>query len=373
MSIMRIPQCDVRAGVLSLRTEIERAIHSVLESGEYILGKSVRSFESAFAEYVGVPYAIGVASGTDAIHLALRALGIGAGAEVIVPAHTAAGTIVGIEMAGAIPVFADIDDERFTLDPASVARAITTRTKAIMPVHLYGQPAAMDGLMDLSRRYGLQIVEDCAQAHGAAYRGRKAGSLGAAGCFSFYPTKNLGGIGDGGMITTSDQSVYQALCALRQYGWCPRYVSQSRGYNSRLDELQAAILLVRLAHLDEANLQRSLLARQYTTRLAGTPIRTPQNFPETNHVHHLYVIRHPRRDALREWLAQNGIGAGIHYPVPLHLQPAYMACPRARGGMSVTERVASQILSLPLYGELSVQDVDTVCDSILAFEDDRQS
>lgn len=368
MQMMRIPQSDPRAGLLRLRSEIGLAIASVLESGEYVLGNSVRSFETAFAEYIGVPYAVGVASGTDAIHLSLRALGIGSGAEVIVPAHTAAGTVVGIEMAGAIPVFADVDDERFTLDPACVSRAITARTKAIMVVHLYGQPAALDELIALSRRYDLHIIEDCAQAHGATYRGRKVGSWGTAGCFSFYPTKNLGGIGDGGMITTLDGAVYEAVCALRQYGWKTRYVSQSPGYNSRLDELQAAVLLVKLAHLEEENARRALLAQHYVARLAGSSVRMPRIFPETTSAYHLCVVRHSRRDALRDWLAHEGIGTGVHYPVSLHLQPAYQSRARAPGGLPVTERLVSQILSLPLYAELCIEDVDSVCDSILGFE-----
>jgi dTDP-4-amino-4,6-dideoxygalactose transaminase len=368
---MRIPQCDPRAGLLRARAEIEMAISSVLESGEYVLGASVRSFEAAFADYIGVRYAVGVASGTDAIHLALRALGIGEGAEVIVPSHTAAGTVVGIEMAGAVPVFADIDEERFTLDPASVGRAITSRTKAILPVHLYGQPAAMDELLCLSEQYRIPIVEDCAQSTGAGYRGRKTGSWGAAGCFSFYPTKNLGALGDGGMVTTADQGVYEKLCSLRQYGWCPRYVSASRGYNSRLDELQASVLLVKLAGLEEANRRRALIAEHYGARLTGTAVRIPRRFPEGIHAFHQYVVRHSRRDALRAWLAQNGIGTGIHYPVPLHQQPAYLAKARAPGGLPITERLVSEILSLPLYPELSIADADSVCDSILAFESSR--
>ena len=367
----RIPQCDPRAAFLDSRVEIEAAIASVLEGGEYVLGRSVRAFEAAFAEYIGVPYAVGVANGTDAIHLALRAAGIGTGAEVITPSHTAVATVVGIEMAGATPVFVDVDERSYTIDPVQVERAITVRTKALVAVHLYGQPAKLDELGVIARRRGLQMIEDCAQAHGAVYGGRKVGSYGTAGCFSFYPTKNLGAIGDGGIVVTAREEVYRNLCELRQYGWRQRYISQSRGFNSRLDELQAAILLVKLASLDRANARRIELAERYGVRLASTAVCTPQCSPGTNPVYHLYVIRHPERDALRNWLAHNGIGTGIHYPVPVHQQPAYFRA--SAGPLPVTERVAGEILSLPLYPEMAVDAVDAVAESIGMFDERHHS
>src|ERR1035438_3809006 len=330
----QIPQCDPRAAFLDSRVEIEAAIASVLEGGEYVLGRSVRAFEAAFAEYIGVPYAVGVANGTDAIHLALRAAGIGTGAEVITPSHTAVATVVGIEMAGATPVFVDVDERSYTIDPVQVERAITVRTKALVAVHLYGQPAKLDELGVIARRRGLQMIEDCAQAHGAVYGGRKVGSYGTAGCFSFYPTKNLGAIGDGGIVVTAREEVYRNLCELRQYGWRQRYISQSRGFNSRLDELQAAILLVKLASLDRANARRIELAERYG-------------------------------------LAREDVGTVIHSPVPVHQQPAYFRA--SAGALPVTERIAGEILSLPLYPEMPADAVDAVAQSIGMFDERHHS
>lgn len=365
-SSQRIPQCDPRAAVSGSLAEIEAAIRSVLDSGEYVLGPSVRSFEAAFAEYIGVPYAVGVASGTDAVHLALRAAGVGAGAEVITVSHTAVATVTAIEMAGAKPVFVDIDEDSFTIDPSQVERAITARTKAMVAVHLYGQPANLNELERIARRYKLDLIEDCAQAHGAVYGGRKAGSYGTAGCFSFYPTKNLGAIGDGGMVVTSREDVYRNVCELRQYGWRRRYISYSKGFNSRLDELQAAILLVKLACLDANNARRTALAERYRAGLAGTSVRTPAAVPGSMSVHHLYIIRSGQRDELKEWLEQRGIGTGIHYPVPVHLQPAYAGdCALS---LPITERIAGEILSIPLYPEMPLVSADRVIDYIRAFD-----
>ena len=344
----------------------------MLESNQYILGHSVTAFESAFAEYIGVPYAVGVASGTDAIHLALRAAGIQAGAEVITVSHTAVATVVGIEMAGAKPVFVDVEENTYTIDPAQVERAITARTKAIVPVHLYGQPANLDELEFIARRHNLSIIEDCAQAHGALHRGRKVGSQGVAGCFSFYPTKNLGAIGDGGMVVTGRKDVCDNLRELRQYGWRQRYVSDSRGFNSRLDELQAAILLAKLPRLDAGNARRNEIAERYTRRLAGASACTPRASIGTTSAFHLYVIRHSRRDALRDRLAAEGIGTGIHYPTPVHLQPAYAHLGGGAGSLPTTERIAGEILSLPLYPELPPEAADAVAECICAFDSVRQ-
>jgi len=362
----QINQCDPRAGVLRDRPEIEAAISAVLESGEYILGRSVRAFESAFARFIGVPYAVGVANGTDAIHLALRALGIVPGDEVITVSHTAVATVAAIEMAGATPVLVDIDPDTYTIDPARVEGAISPRTRAIVPVHLYGQPADLRALQAMAHRYGIAIVEDCAQAHGALYRGRRVGAYGAAGCFSFYPTKNLGGIGDGGMVVTGRAEVYERLLQLRQYGWKERFVSVSKGMNSRLDELQAAILLVRLAKLDEDTERRITIAEAYDRLLQSASVITPTVAQETRPVYHLYVIRHPQRDALRRWLQDHRIGTGVHYPVPIHLQQAYRST--RRGPLPVTERTADEVLSLPLYPDLSMSLVEHVAQQIKAFD-----
>lgn len=362
----RIPQCDPRAATVSLREEIDVAIRSVLDSGEYILGRSVRSFEAAFARYIGVPYAVGVASGTDAVHLALRAAGVGSGDEVITVSHTAVATVAAIEMAGAKPVFVDIDEHSFTIDPSLAERAITSKTKAIVAVHLYGQPANLNELERIARRYELVIIEDCAQAHGAVYRGRKVGSYGAAGCFSFYPTKNLGAIGDGGMVVTARGDIYHNLCELRQYGWRQRYISDSKGFNSRLDEIQAAILLVKMGCLDTDNARRFVLAERYSAGLAGTSLRTPSTIPGSISAHHLYVVRSRKRDELKAWLEQHGIGTGIHYPVPVHLQPAYSEDDAL--SLPITECIAREILSLPLYPEMPLVSVDLVAECIRAFD-----
>lgn len=367
-TLLKIPQCDPHAEVIALREDIDAAIRAVLDSGEYILGSAVSSFEAEFAEYIGVRYGVGVASGTDAIHLALRALGIQPGDEVVAPSHTAVATIVGIEMAGAHPVLADVEEESFNLDPASVEMAITPKTKAIVAVHLYGQPARLDDLLAIAARHGIPLVEDCAQAHGALYRDRKVGSYGAAACFSFYPTKNLGAIGDGGMVVTQDPKVFGKLSELRQYGWRQRYSSESKGFNSRLDEIQAAILRVKLKNLDDSNQLRRSLAGRYSEGLSGSVGHLPTQGSGTTPVYHLYVIRHPRRDALREWLHQRGISTGIHYPYPVHLQPAYAGIARDQTSLAVTERISKQILSLPLYPQMNHDQVDAVVEAIREFD-----
>ena len=350
----------------ALRGEIDAAIRRVLDGHAYILGPEVERFETAFASYTGAAHAIGVANGTDALHLALRALEIGVGHEVIVPAHTAVPTAAAIEMSGAVPCFVDITADRYCLDPALVERAIGPRTRAIMPVHLYGHPADLGPLLEIARRHGLKLIEDAAQAHGARWRGRQVGAIGDIGCFSLYPTKNLGAIGDAGIVTTSDADLAQRLKMLRQYGWRDRQLSELAGFNSRLDELQAAILNVKLAHLDASNARRRAIAARYLEAFGNLPMALPHVQPECEAVYHLFVVRTPKRDALKTHLQAHGVIAGIHYPVPCHRHPAY----RDRYGdvhLPVTEQIIGEILSLPLYPELTDDQVGRVIDAVRSF------
>ncbi|MBX2971860.1 MAG: DegT/DnrJ/EryC1/StrS family aminotransferase [Flavobacteriales bacterium] len=360
---------DPRAGYLALKAEIDAAIHRVLESGTYILGDVVERFERAFAAHAGVAHGIGVHNGTDAIHLALRGLGIGAGHEVITVSHTAVATVAAVEMAGATPVLADVEAATLTLDPQMAEALITPRTKAIIAVHLYGHPTKLDGLRALCDRHDLYLIEDCAQAHSARYHGRRVGSFGHAATFSFYPTKNLGAMGDAGMVLTGDAELAQRLRLLRQYGWDVPQHSVLPGWNSRLDPLQAAILEVKLAHLDAATTQRRRLAHVYDEAFAGLPLKTPVEDAACEHVYHLYVIRlkdRDTRDALRTWLADRSIMAGIHYPQAVHQQPAYQGRMRT-GNMAVTEQAAATVLSLPLYPELTDADQARVIDAVRSF------
>ena len=356
-----------KAQYLAHQAGIDAAVQRVLQSGYYVLGTEVKAFESEFAAYATAKHCVGVGSGTDALHVAIRALGIGPGDEVITTAHTAVATVSAIELAGATPVFADIDATHFTLDPALVERAISPLTKAIIAVHLYGQPADLTAFSAIAARHSLKLIEDCAQAHGALHQGRRVGSVGDIAAFSCYPTKNLGAIGDGGMIVTNDDALARQCRLLREYGWAERYVSHISGFNSRLDELQAAILRVKLPALDADNEKRRKIAARYDTELAGLPLQLPARRPETNHVFHLYVVRSTRRDALQEHLRAAGVGALIHYPMPIHRQPAYAG--KVRGGESLpeTERASREVLSLPMYPELSEAEVGTVIAALRSF------
>ncbi|MCA9978291.1 MAG: DegT/DnrJ/EryC1/StrS family aminotransferase, partial [Anaerolineales bacterium] len=311
--------------------------------------------------------AVGVASGTDAILLGLRALGVGPGDEVITVAHTAVATIAAIELAGATPVFVDIEPDTYTLDPALLAAAITPRSKAIIPVHLYGHPADLDPILALARQHKLYVLEDCAQAHGTRYHGKIVGSFGDAAAFSFYPTKNLGALGDGGAVVTRHDEVAERLLALRQYGWKQRYISETTGYNSRLDELQAALLRVKLAYLDGMNAARRRLANQYAQALAALPLTLPAERPFARHVYHLYVIQTEQRDALRTHLQAQGIGTAIHYPQPVHHQPAYNHLGHGANSLPITENCAARILSLPMYPTMPEAHVAQVANAIKAF------
>lgn len=348
---------------LCYKSEIDAEIQRVLDSGWYILGKEVKAFEEEFASYIGVGFGIGVGSGTDAIHLALRACKIGTGDEVITVSHTAVATVAAIEMTGAKAIMVDVEPDFYTLDPSKIKAAITPRTKAIIPVHLYGQPADLDPILKIARQHNLQVIEDCAQAHGAIYKNKRAGSFGDMACFSFYPTKNLGALGDGGMVVTNDAKLAERVEMLRQYGWKERYVSQFAGINSRLDELQAAVLRVKLKHLDEDNAKRTHLADIYNRQLSDADLILPKQRENCAHVYHLYVVRSSKRDKLLLYLRGKDIGALIHYPVPVHLQPAY-----SHGqNLEWTQRIAKEILSLPMYPELSIEDIQKVIIAIREF------
>lgn len=360
-----------RAQYLAHQAEIDAAIARVLDQGWYIVGQETTAFEAEFASYIGVDHAIGVGSGTEALHVALKACGLGAGDEVITVAQTAVATVAAIEMAGATPVFVDIEEGFLTLDPLKLERAITPRTRAIIPVHLYGQPADLAPIIEIARRHNLLLIEDCAQAHGATYKGKRVGSFGDVACFSFYPTKNLGAIGDGGMVVTNDAEIAKQSRLLREYGWAERYVSSISGWNSRLDELQAAILRIKLRYLDADNESRNKIARRYLADLGGLDLVLPSVRFEATHVFHLFVVLSDRREALRSFLKDNGVGALVHYPVPVHLQPAYSGRLAGSDNLEVTERAAAQVLSLPMYPELQDRDLDTVIAAVRKFGKDR--
>jgi dTDP-4-amino-4,6-dideoxygalactose transaminase len=365
-----IPQTNPKANYLAHQTKIDAAVARVLTGGWYILGQEVIAFEQEFADYLGVSHAVGVANGTDALEIALRACGIGLGDAVFTVSHTAVATVAAIERAGATPILVDVNPISYTLEPNHLEYVIKSvlqqpssiipRPRAIIPVHLYGHPADMSAILDIARQYDLYVIEDCAQAHGAGFKGQKLGSWGDLATFSFYPTKNLGALGDGGMVVTNDSYLDKQLRALREYGWRERYVSDLPGLNSRLDEIQAAILRAKLHHLESENERRRALASAYTELLSDTRIDLPQVHPEARHVYHQYILRTPARDALRAYLRQQGIGTLIHYPVPVHLQPAYLGRLPAVSDLPDTEGIVKQILSLPMYPELTQNQLESV-------------
>ncbi len=362
-----IPQADPRASYLAHQAEIDQAIARVLGSGRSSRGPETEAFEREFAAYVGVGYGIGAGSGTESLHLALAACGVHPGDEVISVSHTAVATVAAIELSGARPVLVDIDPATYTLDPMRLREAITPRTRAIIPVHLYGQPADMRSILAIARPRGLRIIEDCAQTHGATLAGKRTGGWGDAAAFSFYPTKNLGALGDGGMVVTNDPAVAERARLLREYGWRDRYVSAVPGWNSRLDDVQAAVLRVKLGHLEADNEKRRERAAQYDALLAGAGVGLPLCRGHAGHAYHLYVIRGTQRDALRAHLAVRGIGTGIHYPVPVHLQPAYCGRLQAAGSLAESERAAAEVLSLPMFPELTADLVERVAEAIWAW------
>jgi dTDP-4-amino-4,6-dideoxygalactose transaminase len=365
----QIPQTDPGAFYREHRSETLAAMARVLDSGWYVLGEEVRTFEQEFAGHVGLAHAIGVSSGTDAIALALCALGIVRGDRVATVSHTAVATAAAIQLIGARPVFVDISPGTFLLEAGHLAEALAQMppVKALVVVHLYGQAADIPAIATVAARYGARVVEDCAQAHGASWHGRPVGSMGAAGCFSFYPTKNLGALGDAGMVVTSDPKLAAQLRMLREYGWRQRYVSETKGFNSRLDEVQAAVLRLRLPFLADSNQRRAAIASAYDQGLAHTGLRLPAVRPGASHVYHQYVIRHGQRERLRARLAEQGILTNVHYPVPIHLQPAYRrCCDTAPGGLPATEAAAREVLSLPMYPELEDGAVERVIDTIVS-------
>ncbi|HWQ46572.1 MAG TPA: DegT/DnrJ/EryC1/StrS family aminotransferase [Longilinea sp.] len=356
----KVRSIDLAVQYKNLKIEVDEAIERVLSSGYFIMGKEGDAFEREFAAFCGSSHAVGVASGTDAIYLALWAANIGNGDEVITSAHTSGATITAILQAGAVPVLVDIDPQTYTLDPKLVNDALTRKTRAIIPVHLYGLPADMAPLLDIASKHTIVIIEDCAQAHGAEYKGKKVGSLGEAGAFSFYPTKNLGACGDAGMVVTNNPELAQKAHSLRQYGWNVRNISDEIGFNSRMDELQAAVLRVKLPYLDRWNTRRIALARLYSQLLAGLNIQLPVTPSDRTHVFHQYVIRSAERDSLRQFLTNNGIETLVHYPLPIHMQPAYSELGHGEGSFPEAERACRELISLPLYPEMSESMVERV-------------
>lgn len=347
---------------------IRHAIHRVLESGTYILGREVEQFERAFADYCGTAHAVSVASGTDALVLGLKALGIGPGDEVITVSHTAIATVAAILAAGADPVLVDVEPDYFTIDAGAIEGALTGQTKAIVAVHLYGQPTDMEAVAAVASRHGLRLIEDCAQAAGARYRGNRVGGIGDIGCFSFYPTKNLGAIGDGGMVVTKDAGIAGDIRRLRQYGWGEGRETAGIGVNSRLDPIQAAILGSKLPSLDQDNARRAAIAARYDAAFREMPLVTPQVRPDVEHVYHLYVAACDDRDRFREFLRKRGVETGIHYPKPAHWQKGYAERIRvAPGGLGATERLAGRIVSLPIYPELTDAEADEVIAAVRAY------
>jgi dTDP-4-amino-4,6-dideoxygalactose transaminase len=366
-----VPQANPGAGYRALRGEIDAAVARVLQSGWYILGEELRAFEAEFAGWLGATRAIGCGNGTDALALALRALGVGPGMSVVTVSHTAVATVAAIEMVGAIPVLIDIEPDYYTMDPVELAEVLAhpppdvPPIRAVIPVHLYGQPVALAPIVEACRRHGVAVIEDCAQAHGATIGGRNVGTFTEIATFSFYPTKNLGALGDGGMLATQDAKLGADIAALRQYGWRTHYISDAIGVNSRLDEMQAAILRVKLRHLDTQNARRQAIAAAYDAALRGTSLMPPARRAGVGHVFHLYVLGTSDRAALQARLREAGIGTGIHYPSPVHLQPAYRGrVALGPSGCRTTEIAAEQVLSLPIFPELTDAQVAQVCDAL---------
>jgi dTDP-4-amino-4,6-dideoxygalactose transaminase len=364
-----VPMADLKAQYARIREEIDAAIAGVVESTQFVRGKDCTAFEEEFAAYCGTAYACGVANGTDALTLSLWALGIKEGDEVVTVANTFIATGEAILINGARPVFVDVDADTFTMDPASLRKAITTRTKAILPVHLYGHPADMTPILDIAAKKGIPVIEDAAQAHAAEYGGKRAGSLGLGGCFSFYPGKNLGAFGDAGAVTSNDEGFITRVRRIANHGGGKnKYDNIVPGTNSRLDTLQAAVLRVKLRHLDQWNAERRERVAAYQRGLSGIPsVITPKERAGSKSVWHLFTIRARNRDELREHLQEKGISTAIHYPKPLHLQSAMSRAGAREGDVPMTERLCGEVLCLPLYSEMSIETVDRVTAEIRAF------
>ena len=355
-----IPFLDLKVQYQSLKDEVEAAISKVLESTQFVLGDEVAAFENEFATYCNARYGIGVNSGTSALHLALLAAGIGPGDEVITVPFTFVATVAAIGYTGAKPVFVDIEPNSFTIDVNQLEKAITKQTKAILPVHLYGQPANMDPILEIAQRYGLIVIEDAAQAHGTEYKGRRVGSIGDLGCFSFYPGKNLGAYGEGGMVVTNNENYAHTIKLLRDWGQERKYHHILKGYNYRLEGIQGAILRVKLRYLEPWTHARQSHAKEYDEQLAHSSVQTPKVMPYSRHVYHVYAVRTTQRDALQQQLQQQGIQTGIHYPIPVHLMPAYADLGYQVGDFPQSELAAKEVLSLPMYAEISNNQVTIV-------------
>ncbi|MBQ4123362.1 DegT/DnrJ/EryC1/StrS family aminotransferase [bacterium] len=364
--VIMIPILDSKRQYAQIGKEIEKEVLEVLASGSYILGKHNKALQEEFANFVGSKFSLGLNSGTDALHLALRALNIGRGDEVITTAFTFVATASAIGLAGATPVFVEINEETFNIDPEKIEAAITPKTKAIIPVHLYGQPAEMDKIMEIAKRHNLRVIEDCCQAIGAQYKGQQVGTFGDFGCFSFYPTKNLGGMGDGGMITCNDETLFNRIVALRNHGGAIRYYHDELGVNSRLDEIQAAIIRVKLNYIKEWNEKRRANAYRYNEMFAKYPeIQTPKEIDDSYCVYHQYTIKIENRDEVHKLLLEKGIGAMIYYPVPLHLQKLHKELGYKVGDLPKTEKDTTLVMSLPMFPELTVEEQQTVVNTVV--------
>lgn len=364
---MKLQMVDVVGQYQKIKTEVDTAIHRVLDSGQFILGKDVGELERAVAGYLGVGNAVGCASGTDALQVAMMALGIGPGDEVITTPFTFVATTETIVLLGATPVYVDIDPKTFNIDPSKIERVITSKTKAIIPVHLYGQAADMDPIMRIAGKHGLKVIEDAAQAMGSSYRGRKVGSLGDVACISFFPSKNLGSFGDAGMVVSNDSALAERMRMIVVHGSKERYHHEILGVNSRLDTLQASILRVKLRYLDAWNAARRRFASRYNELLKGVPVTTPYVSPECEHIFHQYTLRAPRRDELGEFLKNKGIPHGVYYPIPLYRQKAYASRVSQESEFPVTEQAAREVLSLPMHTELDEQQLAFITDSLREF------
>lgn len=363
---MKVPFLDLKRQYLAIRDEIDVAVAEVLDSGWFILGPKVAEFEQQFAQYLGVKHAIGVANGTEALQLALLAVGVKPDDEVILPANSYPSAFA-IAATSAVPKLVDIDCKSFNIDPSLIEESISSKTKAVMPVHLYGQPSEMEQIVQIAKKHNLFVIEDCAQAHGAVYQGKRVGVFGDVGCFSFYPTKNLGAYGDGGMVVSNNDRLAEEIKQLRVYGEEKRYKSVVKGINSRLDELQAAILLVKLKYLDEWNQKRRKHAKRYLDLLSDVDLTLPKEVTGSSHVYHLFVVRTERRDELQRYLTKRGIGSAVHYPSPIHFQPSFKYLGYRQDDFSVSEKASQEILSLPMFPELSKEEITRVSETIHEF------
>src|SRR5574344_71425 len=362
-----IPIFDSKRQYAQIGEEAEKAVCEVMRSGCYILGPNVKSLESELAQYIGCKYTVALNSGTDALHIALRALDIGAGDEVITTAFTFVATAEAIGIVGAKPVFVDIDSDTYNLDPSKIESAITSKTKAIIPVHLYGQPCDMESIMAIAKKHNLRVIEDCCQAIGSYFKGQKVGTFGDIGCYSFYPTKNLGTMGDGGLCTVNDESLKDRLIALRNHGSMVRYHNDELGVNSRLDEIQAAILRVKAKHIDEWNSKRREHAAYYNKLFASCPdIQTPKELDNTYCVYHQYTVKIPNRDEVHKMLGENGIGAMLYYPIPLHFQKVNAWLNMGKGSLPITEKNTEMVISLPMFPELTHEEQDTIAKTLIS-------